>query len=136
MATAQDVRTLALTLPRTEEALVRDQVKFRVGRLVYVALSRDEQSMGFAFPREERVELIASEPERYFMPVPSDERYNWVRVWLAPLDEDELTELVVGAWAMVVPKRLSADRLAQLGARTVRRDEPGAPVNEDGAADD
>jgi hypothetical protein len=138
MATVQDVRRLALGLPRTEEALVRDQVKFRVGRLVYVALSRDERSMGFAFPREERLALIAAEPEKFFMPVPSDERYNWVRARLAPLDEEELTELVVGAWAMVVPKRLSADRLAQLEARTARRgDEPGAgSEREDGADDD
>ena len=51
MVTADDIRTFALSLPRTEEALVRDQVKFRVGRIVYVALSRDERSMGFGFPR-------------------------------------------------------------------------------------
>jgi hypothetical protein len=31
MVTAEDVRRLAMSLPRTEEALVRDQVKFRVG---------------------------------------------------------------------------------------------------------
>ncbi len=92
--------------------------------------------MGFAFSREERVALIAAEPEKFFMPVPSDERYNWVRVWLAPLGEDELTELVVGSWAMVVPKRLVADRLAQLEAQTARRDEPAASVEEDGAGDD
>lgn len=127
MAQAQDVRKLALTLARTEEALVRDQVKFRIGRIVYVALSRDEQSMGFAFPRDERAALIASEPEKFFMPVPSDERYNWVRVWLEPLDEDELTELVVGAWSMAVPKKLSAERLAQLEAKAaLPRDEDGA----------
>lgn len=135
MATEQDVRTLALTLPRTEEALVRDQVKFRVGRLVYLALSRDERSMGFAFPKEERESLIASDPEKFFMPVPSDERFNWMRVRLAPLDEDELTELVVGAWAMVVPKRLSADRLAALEAKAARRDEPAGPEKGDGASD-
>jgi hypothetical protein len=51
MVTADGIRTFALSLPRTEEALVRDQVKFRVGRIVYVALSRDERSMGSAFPR-------------------------------------------------------------------------------------
>ena len=34
MATIDDVRRLALSLPRTEEALVRDRVKFRVGRIV------------------------------------------------------------------------------------------------------
>ncbi|MPY34132.1 MmcQ/YjbR family DNA-binding protein [Streptomyces adustus] len=126
MATAQEVRTLALSLPRTEEALVRDQVKFRVNRIVYVALSRDEESMGFAFPREERPALIASEPEKFFMPAASDERYNWVQVRLAALDEDEMTELVVSAWAMVVPKRLSADWLARLDVKAVERRGGGA----------
>jgi hypothetical protein len=39
-----------MSRPRTEERLVRDQVKFYVGRIVYVAISRDESSMGFGFP--------------------------------------------------------------------------------------
>ncbi|MCA1218405.1 MmcQ/YjbR family DNA-binding protein [Streptomyces sp. 8L] len=119
MATAEDVRRVAIGLPRTEEALVRDQVKFRVGRLVYIALSRDERSMGFAFPREERAALLAADPDRFFGPVPSDERFNWVRVRLDRLDEAELTELVVDAWSMVAPKRLAApyqERLRQRGA--------------------
>ena len=81
MVTADDIRTFALSLPRTEEALVRDQVKFRVGRIVYVALSRDERSMGFGFPKEERAALVAAQPEKFFMPIASDLRDNWVRVW-------------------------------------------------------
>jgi hypothetical protein len=109
MVDVADVRRLALTLPRTHEALVRDRVKFRVGRIVYLALSRDETSMGFAFPKQERAALVAAEPEKFRLPVPSDERYNWVRVWLAAIDEAELRELVVDAWCMVVPKKVSAD---------------------------
>jgi hypothetical protein len=108
MVTAEDVRRLALSLPRTEEHLVRDQVKFRVGRIVYIAIAPDEKSMGFAFPKEERAALVASEPEKFHMPIKSDERYNWVRVWLAVIDEAELRELVVDAWRMVVPKRVAA----------------------------
>ncbi len=108
MVTAEDVRRLALSLPRTEEHLIRDQVKFRVGRIVYIAIAPDEKSMGFAFPKEERAALVASEPEKFHMPIKSDERYNWVRVWLAVIDEAELRELVVDAWRMVVPKRVAA----------------------------
>src|ERR687898_671189 len=52
--TIDDVRKLASTLPRTEEALVRDRVKFRVGRIVYLAFSHDETLIGFGFPKEER----------------------------------------------------------------------------------
>jgi hypothetical protein len=111
MVTVADVRTVALSLPRTEEALVRDQVKFRVGRIVYVALSRDERSMGFGFPKDERAALVAAQPEKFFMPIPSDMRYNWVRVWLDAIDEAEMRELVIDAWRMVVPKRVAAEYL-------------------------
>jgi hypothetical protein len=51
MVTADDVRRLALALPRTSEGLVRDRVKFRVGRIVFLAISPDERLMGFAFPK-------------------------------------------------------------------------------------
>jgi hypothetical protein len=111
MVTADDVRTVALDLPRTEEALVRDQVKFRVGRIVYVALSRDERSMGFGFPKDDRAALVAAQPEKFFMPIPSDMRYHWVRVWLDAIDLTEMRELVVDAWRMVMPKRVAAEYL-------------------------
>ena len=108
MVTIDDVRPLALSLERSYEALVRDRVKFRVGRIVYLALSRDETLMGFAFPKEERAALVASEPEKFMMPKPSDQRYHWVVVRLAAIDEAEMREIVVDAWRMVVPKRVAA----------------------------
>jgi hypothetical protein len=83
-------------------------LKFRVGSLVFVSISPDETSMGFGFPKEDRAALVASEPEKFHMPVASDERYNWVRVWLAAIDEAEMRELVLDAWRMVVPKRVAA----------------------------
>jgi hypothetical protein len=107
VVSADDVRQVALSLPRAYEAVVRDRVKFRVGRIVFVALSRDETLMGFAYPREERAALVASEPAKFLMPVRSDERYNWVRVRLAALDQAEMRELVVDAWRMAAPRRLS-----------------------------
>src|SRR6478752_4829009 len=113
MVTPDNIRTVALALPRTEEALVRDQVKFRVGRIVYVALSRDELSMGFAFPKDERAALVAANPGKFFMPTQSDLRYNWVQVWLEAIDQTEMRELVVDAWRMVVPKRVAAEYLGE-----------------------
>jgi hypothetical protein len=111
MVTADDIRKVALSLPRTDEALVWDQVKFRVGRIVYVALSRDERSMGFGFPKAERAALVAAQPEKFSMPIPSDMRYNWVQVRLDAIDEAEMRELVIDAWTMVVPKRVAAEYL-------------------------
>jgi hypothetical protein len=110
--TAAEIREVATALPRTEEKLVRDRVTFRVGRIVFVTISADETSMGFAFPKEERAALIAAEPDKFHMPRPSDERYNWVRAWLAALDRAEMEELVIDAWRMVVPKRVAAAYLA------------------------
>jgi hypothetical protein len=106
MVTIDDVRAFALTLPRTEEALVRDRVKFRVGRLVYLAFARDETLMGFGFPKEERDALIASEPDKFMMPKRADLRYNWAVVRLAAIDVMEMREIVLDAWRMVVPKRV------------------------------
>lgn len=108
MVTIEDVRSLALSLPRTTEALVRGRVKFRVGRIVYVAFSHDETVMGFAFPREEREWLVGTEPEKFLMPSQSDLRYNWVLVRLAAIEAAEMRELVFDAWRMVVPKRVAA----------------------------
>jgi hypothetical protein len=109
--TIESVRELALSLPRSYEALVRDRVKFRVGQIVYLAFSRDEQMMGFAFPKEERAALIEAEPEKFLMPKPADLRYNWVVVRLGAIDDDEMRELVLDAWRMVVPKRVAKDHL-------------------------
>lgn len=109
MVTVEDVRALAETLPRSYEVLVRDRIKFRVGSIVFVAFSRDETIMGFAFSKEEREALVASEPSKFMMPEPSDLRYNWVRARLMELDETEMRELVLDAWRMVVPKRVAAD---------------------------
>ena len=120
MVTVEDIRELASSLPRTEERLVRDRVKFRIGRLVYLALSRDETTMGFAYPKEHRDALVAGEPHKFQQPVQSDLRYNWVCATLAELDQDELEELVVNAWTMCVPKRVAAAYLDTMIARDRR----------------
>jgi len=109
MVTVEDVRRVALGLPRTTEHLIRDRVKFRVKQLVYVAFSRDETLMGFAFPREERQALVESEPEKFLLPAPADLRYHWVDVRVAALDLEEMTELVTDAWTMVVPRYVAEE---------------------------
>jgi hypothetical protein len=108
VVTIDEVRALAVTLPRTAEALVRGRVKFRVGRIVYLAFSHDETLMGFAFPKEWRDALVETEPDKFMLPRESDLRYNWAVVRLAAIDAEEMRELVIDAWAMVVPKKVSA----------------------------
>jgi hypothetical protein len=113
MATIDDVRGIAADLPRSYEALIGDRVKFKVGQYVYIAFSRDEALMGFAFPKDEREALVASEPDKFEMPGKADLRYHWMVGRLAAIDLGELRELVIDAWRMVVPKRVAADYLGE-----------------------
>ena len=103
-----DAREIAAALPRSYEAVVRGDVRFRVGAMVYAAFYDDDSIMGFAFPREEREALVGSEPEKFLLPRPSDMRFRWVCVRLAAIDRDELRELLVDAWRMCVPQKVAA----------------------------
>jgi hypothetical protein len=124
MVTIEEVRALASTLPRAYEVLVRDRVKFRVGRIVFLAFSRDETIMGFGFPKEQRAALVAAEPDKFMLPSQSDLRYHWVHARLAALDQAEMEELVLDAWRMCVPKRVAA---AYFDADGAVRSVPPAP---------
>jgi hypothetical protein len=116
--TLDDVRAFAGGLPRTTEGVVHGRVKFRIGRIVYLDFSRDETVMGFAFPKEWREVLIGSDPEKFVMPRTSDLRYNWACVRLAAIDRAEMQELVLDAWAFVVPQKL-VDEYTQRGGPSV-----------------
>ena len=107
--TIDDVREVAATLPRAYEVLVRGRVKFRVGRIVFLAFSKDEAVMGFGFPKEWRSALVESEPEKFSLPSESDMRYHWVHARLDALDPDEMRDLVENAWALCVPKRVAKE---------------------------
>ncbi|HVU93227.1 MAG TPA: MmcQ/YjbR family DNA-binding protein [Jatrophihabitans sp.] len=113
MAELADVRRVVADLPRAYEAVVRDWVKFRVGRLVFAAVSPDESLLGFAFPKEAREALVAGDPETFLIPARSDLRYNWVQLRLPRVDGPELADLLVDAWQMCVPKKVAAEYLSR-----------------------
>jgi hypothetical protein len=115
MATLDDVRAIALALPRTTEGMVKDHVKFYIGRIVYAAVSPDEERIGFGFPREQREGLVASDPGKFMLPLPSDMRYQWVRARLPLLDTEELREFLIDAWCMCVSKKAADAYIASLG---------------------
>lgn len=108
MITPDDVRAVTRDLPRSYEALVHDRVKFKVGRIVYVAFSRDEETIGFGFPKEERQAMVDTRPEVFRLPRPSELRYRWIEARCAALDRPELDELVLDAWRMCVPASVAA----------------------------
>ena len=113
MAVVDDVLSLGESLERSYVVTVRGRLKFRVGSIVYVAFSEDEQVMGFAYPKDERPALVESDP-RFHLPGESDMRFNWVHATLADLDPAEARELVVDAWRMCVPKFVAREYLEQL----------------------
>ena len=113
--TVDEVRTFAATLPQASEAFVRGRVKFRVGRIVFLAFSKDGSVMGFGFPKDWRAALVESEPDKFSLPSESDMRYSWVHARLAALDRDEMRDLVENAWALCVPKYVAAEYVASRG---------------------
>jgi len=110
--TVDEVRAVAASLPRSAEAFVRGRVKFRVGRIVFLAFSKDGTVMGFGFPKEWRAALVESDPETFSMPSQSDMRYSWVHARLDRLDTDEMRDLVENAWALCVPQRVVDEYVA------------------------
>jgi hypothetical protein len=106
VVTVDEVRVFASGLDRSYEAVVHGRLKLRVGQIVYAAFSQDGEWMGFGFPKEERDALVAGDPDRFALPRTSDLRFNWVQVRLATIDHDEMTELVLDAWRMVVPQKV------------------------------
>jgi hypothetical protein len=117
--TIDDVRAYVADLPRSYEVFVRGRWKFRVGQIVYIAFSKDETMMGFAFPKEERRMLVETEPDKFLYPRESDMRFNWVVARLDRLSRREMEEYVFDAWRMVVPKKVAAAMISQA--------EPGSP---------
>ncbi|MDF8264529.1 hypothetical protein [Luteipulveratus flavus] len=107
MASVDDVLPLGTELERSYPVYVRGRLKFRVKQIVYVAFSLDETVMGFAFPKEEREAMVGARPDAFRTPSASDLRFHWIESDLAALDPTEARELVVDAWRMVVPQKLS-----------------------------
>jgi hypothetical protein len=128
--TSDDVRAYVADLPRSYEVFVRGRWKFRVGHIVWIAFSKDESLMGFAFPKEERQMLVETYPEKFMYPRDSDMRFNWVVARLDKLARREMEELVFDAWRMVVPKKVAAEVMASAADGSPRRVslEPAAPL--------
>lgn len=116
--TAEEVREIALSLPDSSEKLAWGMPTFRVGGgngksgksgRIFAALADDDTSIGVKCPKEDREELIAAEPEKFFIRPGHDDNYAWLRVRLAAVeDAAELRSILTDAWLQAAPKRLAA----------------------------
>jgi hypothetical protein len=103
VVTPDEIRAIAQPLPRSYEAFFHGQIKFRVGQIVWLALSKDGERMGCGFPREMRQAAVDAEPHKFQLPSESDMRFNWIHVRLDAIDADEMRDLVEEAWSRAVP---------------------------------
>jgi len=130
VATWEDVRRIALSLPDTSEEASRGNSTWRVRSKLFVwerpLRASDLRALGEAAPAGPilgaRVDhlgakeaLLADDPGVYFT-TPHFDGYPAVLARLEAIDPDELEELIVDAWLARAPKRL-ADRYVEAHAR-------------------
>ena len=108
MLDADDVRRIALSLPQTVEKELWNHPTFHVAGRMFVTVPDDGTSFAVRCPRQDRYELIASEPEKFWVP-PHEAHSSWVRARLAALDDlDELRDIVFDSWRQAAPDELAA----------------------------
>jgi hypothetical protein len=109
VVSADEIRAVAEALPRSYEVFVRGQIKFRVGQIVWLALSKDGERMGCGFPKEMRQAAVDAEPHKFELPSAGDMRFNWIHVRLDAIDADEMRDLVEEAWSRSVPLHVAEE---------------------------
>src|SRR5262249_61639973 len=117
MVTADEIRSVAQTLPRSHEVVVHGQIKFRVGQIVWLALSMDGERMGCGFPKELRHAAVEAEPHKFQLPSESDMRVNWIHARLDAIDPDEMRDLFEEAWSPAVALHLAQEYGRARGAQ-------------------
>ncbi|AXK83441.1 MmcQ/YjbR family DNA-binding protein [Pseudolabrys taiwanensis] len=98
MATAKDLRRLALALEGTQEAPHFDSAAFKVAR-IYVTLAADGKTANFKFTPDEQQMKCTVAPDA-FAPVPNAwGQQGWTTATLANLKADELKPALTTAWS-------------------------------------
>ncbi|GAA1929420.1 MmcQ/YjbR family DNA-binding protein [Streptantibioticus ferralitis] len=109
MADADDVRRIALCLPEAVEKLAWGMPSFRVHGKSFAWLAEDDASISVKCPMSDRDELIAAEPEKFFIRRGHDDNFAWVRVRLAAVEDlDELRAILLDSWRQAAPRQLAA----------------------------
>lgn len=109
MATEDDVRHIALSLPETDEhASYGGRPSFRVRKKWFTAIRDDGESIVvFVDGLDEKEALLASDSRKFFT-TPHYDGYPTALVRHAEVDVEELRELLTDAWRLKAPKRVVA----------------------------
>ena len=94
--TYKDVRKMALSIEGVEESTSYGTAAFKIGGKLIARLKEDGESLVVGTTFEERDEMIATEPQTYYI---TDHylNYPWVLVRLAKVRPDAMRDLLKGA---------------------------------------
>ena len=106
MATGEDLRRIALSLPGVTEAPHFDRLAFRAAR-IFTTLAADRQSANIRFSPDEQEFKCLLAPQAFSPLKGGWGETGWTRAELAALDEAELRAALQMAWshAQQKPKR-------------------------------
>jgi len=107
MATADDLRSLALSLPGTTESPHFDRAAFRVKR-IYVTLAADGATANLNLTPDEQAFKVMLAPDIFAAIDNAWGRQGWTQITLAPASIDDLRAALEMAHARAVaspPKR-------------------------------
>jgi predicted DNA-binding protein (MmcQ/YjbR family) len=102
-----ELRTICLALPETTEVEAWGTPTFRAGKKIFALFSCDEERYAVIFKPEDDDRPALVQDERFFAP-----RYWGPSGWLAldvtaaPVDWEEVGELVEGSYRQVALKRM------------------------------
>ncbi len=102
MATADDLRRLALALPETTEAPHFDRAAFRARR-IYVTLAADGRTANLKFTVDEQQLKCLTNPAAFAAIDNGWGRQGWTTVTLAALSPVELAAALETAWRHATP---------------------------------
>ncbi len=105
MASADELRAIALALPEAEERETWGNATFRVRNKIFVIMAAEGTSASVKATRDEQSALLAEDPETFTYPAYVGQ-HGWVGVDVGRIGADHLRELVTEAWRLTAPKRV------------------------------
>jgi hypothetical protein len=116
------VRKIAMAMDGVEEATSYGTPAFKVGGTMIARLRDDIGTLVVRMSIEDRAELIAADPETYFI---TDHylEYPYILVNLARANPDAMRDLLLGAWkgALAAAKPRGTRRKPRVSGRKSRR---------------
>lgn len=106
MPTFDDVRSMAMALPETEEIVTWDvDITFRVRKKIFAIGGEGAEAISVKASMDQQADLLDLDPET-FRSAPYVGRFGWVTVDLARVDPGMLEDLLRSAWRSVAPAKV------------------------------